>query len=1069
MKKNLLFLRLIFFGLIMLFGSGWVVGQTTVFSDDFSTNTSSNWTTTGQISSSSWYVNRSGTDWGARRNSSPLQLELTNDVGATANVNGWVFANVSTSTFSVPYSSTLRDNPDIVTWYFNIRQSRTDPAGFTSGSYGAAFILATTNQNVNNSGNGYAIVYGQSGSTDPIRLAKFNNGLSGTITNIITSNTIGLTDFGAEYISCKVTFDPSNNQWELFLRNDGTSSFADPTGGSLTTQGTIIDNIYTSIPLDYMGGYWQGSTSAAQTAFFDNVIVKVNAIPSISTGNWTDGSTWVGGVVPLTSENVVIPSGHTVTIGSSITRNAGTTTTVNTGGILATGAVLTNNGTTTINGTFQINEGGWATGTDFVYGAAGTLVFNNSSGFYGFNGGVFWPTSNGPVNVTVQNTGGLELQTSRTVTGVFQTAKGVRNNAPGNDLTVSGSVIINSGGYFDNFSPIYSGSGTLIYNTGGSYGVYNEWITGSSIGYGVPQNVTIQTSGTNVSLNANKSILGTLTISNGSILTSGTHVISGDGAVTVNDGGTLKVGSTSVSGAIAGNLTNTGGLTLSSGSTVEFNGSAAQTIASRTFSNLTINNASGVTMGSDASVTVGNTFTNSAGSSFVVESDASNSGSLIMANYTGSGTFTYKRYMPDAVWHMLGSPLSGQTINSGFVSGNSLTGMKHYIEGDDNWSTDYASTPPDAAFTLAKGYATKRSASGTVDLTGTPNTAAISDIALTRTNFGWNLLSNPFTSAIAANTQGDATNNLISINSSGVLDPNYTALYIWDGTAYKIINHASGSPTASLVQDYLQVGQGFFVKSKLGGGTFSITPAMQSHQTGIAFKSNPIQLASIVLNAEKNTSKISTQISYKENMNRGLDIGYDAGLMKGNPSFALYSRLVEDNGVDFGIQCLPAEYDDLVVPIGLDAKSGDIIKFTAQSFNLPEEYNVFLEDRVLGIYTNLSINDASYSVQLNSDAKGTGRFFVRTSMESALGIANLDNGNPFKVFTRPNHNQIVIHGEANTNTIVRIYSISGKQITSFSLKQSTENLVQFNEEAGVYIVKISNEQGTYTQKFGWLK
>ena len=251
---------------------GW--GQTTVFSDDFNSDQSTIWTTSGQIGSSSWYVNRSGDDWGARRNTSDI-LELTNDTDTTANVNGWVFVYVNTSDFLSPYSTTLSSNPDLITWYFNLRQSRTDPAGFGSGNYGIAFILAGSATTAQTTGNGYAIALGQSGETDPIRLVKYTNGLSNSLTNIITSNTEGLSDFGIQYISLKVTYDPATNRWELFLRNDGTTSFALPNTGILISQGSAVDGTYTSVALDYMGGYWQGATAANQTAFFDNVSVTV--------------------------------------------------------------------------------------------------------------------------------------------------------------------------------------------------------------------------------------------------------------------------------------------------------------------------------------------------------------------------------------------------------------------------------------------------------------------------------------------------------------------------------------------------------------------------------------------------------------------------------------------------------------------------------------------------------------------------------------------------------------------------------------------------------------------------
>ncbi len=219
------FLLMVFWVLLL---SGQTQAQTTVFTDDFSANQSATYTTSGAIGASVWSVTRSGADFGARRNTSPAQLELTNDVDATTNVNGWVLASTPSSSFTSPYNSILNANPGLVTWTFNMQQVRTDPAGFGSGSYGVAFILAGTSNTNNNTGSGYAVVLGQGGSTDPIRLARYASGIQGTLTNIIVSNTAGLTDFGAEYLSIKVTYTPATETWELFLRNDGASAFADP-------------------------------------------------------------------------------------------------------------------------------------------------------------------------------------------------------------------------------------------------------------------------------------------------------------------------------------------------------------------------------------------------------------------------------------------------------------------------------------------------------------------------------------------------------------------------------------------------------------------------------------------------------------------------------------------------------------------------------------------------------------------------------------------------------------------------------------------------------------------------
>ena len=161
-------------------------------------------------------------------------------------------------------------------------------------------------------------------------------------------------------------------------------------------------------------------------------------------GDFNTGSTWVGGIAPTSSDNVVIVTGAVVSTGNNLTRT----------------------GTTTVNGSFQLNNGGYASGTNFTYGSAGTLIFNNSSGSYGINNtDAYWPIANGPVNVSLINAGGITLNGTRTVTGNFKTTGPV--SLP-SSLTVLGTVTINPNGSFVN-SPIYGTSSTLVYNTGGSY------------------------------------------------------------------------------------------------------------------------------------------------------------------------------------------------------------------------------------------------------------------------------------------------------------------------------------------------------------------------------------------------------------------------------------------------------------------------------------------------------------------------------------------------------------------------------------------------------------------------
>jgi hypothetical protein len=280
-KPNLKYLLLFALTLTLEFSFAQVV-----FSDDFTDNTDPTWTTSGNLSGSAWDVYRSGVDFGARRHDTPTQLEITNDISGTTNLNGYSFASTSTALFTAPYNTTLSSG-GVVTWTFNMRQIRTDPSGFDNGNYGVAFILAGETSTTNGTGSGYAVVIGQSLATDPVRLVRYVTGIGGNsgLTNIIVSNTTGLADFGAEYLSVKVTYNPcQGGLWELFLRNDGSMSFADPLSGTLISQGTAIDNTNTGIPLGMMAAYWNAATAGSQPAFFNNVTVSVQAKPSATIG-----------------------------------------------------------------------------------------------------------------------------------------------------------------------------------------------------------------------------------------------------------------------------------------------------------------------------------------------------------------------------------------------------------------------------------------------------------------------------------------------------------------------------------------------------------------------------------------------------------------------------------------------------------------------------------------------------------------------------------------------------------------------------------------------------------------
>ncbi len=520
------------------------------------------------------------------------------------------------------------------------------------------------------------------------------------------------------------------------------------------------------------------------------------------------------------------------------------------------------------------------------------------------------------------------------------------------------------------------------------------------------------------------------------------------------------------SGSWGTNARWSGGVPDGSGPAI-INGECNLTSANRTVDELTINPSASLNIYPGAAMTVNNTLTNNADpGGLVLQSDAGGSASLI-ANGTVTGKAMIERHMSGdgATWHLTGVPVGGQNIqelidnaNNSFSTNGTQYGLGVYNEATDNWITYTTSTYGSAGnLTAGQGYETNIQSTGTIEFAGTLSTSQV-NVPITHSGRGWNLLGNPYPCALYANSAADASNNFLTLNAI-VIDDSYKALYFWNPTtsSYDIVNNASAAT-------YIASGQAFFVKSKAWGGIARFTTAMRTHQTGAAFKSGTAN-PNIILKAANGERAKTTEFRFVEGTTLGLDPGYDAGLFNGKTDeFKLCSRLMQDNDIDFALQCFSTDdFENAVIPIELNSPSSTV-EFSVETSNLPSNIKVYLEDKQDNSF-NLLDGTQTYTAQVNI-GENTGRFYIHTSEQALDQMTELTEGE-YGIVPNFQSSSLTIKGVLSGEFFVKVYDISGKLVFE---KQSVSNEIFLPDMAtGIYVVNLIGEGVSYSQKVNWIK
>jgi hypothetical protein len=464
---------------------------------------------------------------------------------------------------------------------------------------------------------------------------------------------------------------------------------------------------------------------------------------------------------------------------------------------------------------------------------------------------------------------------------------------------------------------------------------------------------------------------------------------------------------------------------------------------------LTIVTGAMLTIDAGSSLTVHSNFINNSLNGLVIKSNVAGTGSLIAGSAVGAGTVEIERYMTGNQWHNIGSPVN-QTISSFLINNTNIPtknvvsrGMMDYNTSADNWN-GFFTDDIDGNMEPGKGYSVRTTTDTHVTFSGTIATGQI-NLPLSTDGNRWNFVGNPYTSSIKLNDP-TGTTSFLTINKNE-LDPNYVSLYIWTGAEYEVVNYLFGSENASL-------GQGFFVKSVEWGGNLIFTPEMQTQRPTTPLKAAKIAIPGIQLQVSSANKIASTDIKFHSKGTIGLDPGYDAGAFKSNPSFSVFTKLVNDNDVNFALQCLPElSTETLVIPVGIDFPEGGEVAFTAQMLNMPTKSSVLLEDRLMKTTTSFNNANSQYTAKIPANSLPTGRFYLHVSGNGQ--VTGIEKTIENKINAWMDRSEIVITGITENNAVATLFNIRGSSVMVKNLDKTDINRINVNGiPTGIYMLQV---------------
>lgn len=440
--------------------------------------------------------------------------------------------------------------------------------------------------------------------------------------------------------------------------------------------------------------------------------------------------------------------------------------------------------------------------------------------------------------------------------------------------------------------------------------------------------------------------------------------------VTINAGATFNAGTVGMQISTIGNWTNNGTFQPGSSGVVLCNGTTAQVIGgtvATNFRNLTIQNNAGVSIAQNqnlfGTLQLNSGMFTTTGYDFTLISNTNGTariGTITGGNITGDIIQQRLIFNGPTNWRQLAAPVSSTTfqqwnddlITSGFP-GSDYPSMSFYSIAKYNEATPgpkeygysapgnvtdpidptkgyYVYVGPLSVMLDVKGPPRKFNQSFTV--TYTPSAGPMQD--------GWNMVSNPYPSAIDWDAAGWTRTNTDQV------------LYIWNPANNQYATYVGGIGTNGGSR-YIPSSQAFWVRAVAASPALAMTETVKSAQDPSYMFSTPNPVPYLLkLKLSTSNGDDETVIRFNAAGSDTFDIGYDALKLASTDTMAPYIASTPDSIEDYSINTMGPLTSDRVVPLKVFRRnSGTFTISRDTASNMPLSACIILEDLLTGAIT----------------------------------------------------------------------------------------------------------------------